>query len=160
VNEAPENMTTVELSAKHSFFGKRILPFLVLVLAWTYWWRLRHGKPVDLWMVLTVAVTLGAILTAHLWRNLWKMADTVEDLGDQLCVRRWKHTVRLSLREISRVRLEPGPVGQIVALELTRPCALGKEISFYAPSPRKVRTITQDLQSLVARVKAQGRKQC
>jgi hypothetical protein len=91
VNGAPANLSTVELSTKHSFFGKRILPFLVLVLAvaWTYWWRLRHGKSVDPWMVLTVTVTLGAILTVHLWRNPWKMADTVEDLGDQLCARRW-----------------------------------------------------------------------
>jgi hypothetical protein len=99
-----------------------------------------------------VAIFLGVIVTLLLRRGLWRLTDIVDDHGGEIHVTRWRRTIQLPLRNISRVRLEPGTVGQVVTLELVHPSALGLEIAFFAPSFRKVPTIDHDLQSLVMRV--------
>lgn len=150
----------VQLSAKHSSFVKRILPFaaIALVTAWTYWSDVRHGKPASLMTAAAIAIFLGVIVTLLLRRGLWKLADIVEDHGGEIRVTRWRRTIQLPLRNISRVRLEPGTVGQVVTLELVHPSALGPEIAFFAPSSKKVPTIDHDLQSLVMRVATQSQR--
>jgi hypothetical protein len=101
----------VELSAKHSPFVKRLLPFVVvlLVTVWTYWSRLLASKPVSLLTVGFTLIALSTILVFVLRRVLWSRADTVQDLGDQIRVTRWRHTVQLLLQDISRVRIDGWP---------------------------------------------------
>jgi hypothetical protein len=121
----------VELSASHSSFVKRVFPFVAVLLAtvWPYWSHLRAGKPASVLTVGFTLIVLSIIMVLVLRRGLWKYADTVLGLGDQIRVTRWRHTVQLLLQDISGVRIESGVVGHIVTLHLVRPCVFGSEIT-------------------------------
>jgi hypothetical protein len=150
----------VELSARHSPFVKRVFPFVVVLLAtvWAYWSHVRADKPVSVLTVGFTLIVLSIIMVLVLRRGLWRYADTVLDLGDQIRVTRWRHTVQLFLQDISGVRIEPGTVGHFVTLHLARPCVLGSEITFFGAPSRKVPTIDSDLQSLVNRVATRSKR--
>ena len=140
------------LSAPHSPFVKRVLPFLtvVAVSAWTYQ-STRHQP-----YALEMTAAMGAIGLIILWvilkRDFWRMADIVEDHGDRLVVTRWRTRVEIPLANVKKVVRVPTVRGGTVTLELKTPSALGSEIAFLVPDWRTMRDIDEKLSSLERRV--------
>jgi hypothetical protein len=151
------NSQVQKLTAPHSTFVKRVLPFMTIaaVSAWTYQ-STRH-EPYALEMTAVIGV-IGVIgLWVVLRRSFWRMADTVEDHGERLIVTRWHTKVEVPIANVKRlIRVPTFAGGSAVTLVLKTPCALGTELSFLAPSRRTMRDIDEKLEALARRVKAQS----
>jgi hypothetical protein len=145
------------LSAPHSEFVKRVLPFAVAVGAWGWvCWPRRNDGAESLIIALVLLVALILIVLGTLRKGFWRMADTVEDRGDRLVVRRWKTTIEIPLTHVQEVLRVPTLAGSEVIVVLHAPCELGSEISFLASSNRKQPGIDDALESLSRRVASQG----
>ena len=142
------------ISASHSFFVKRLLPFITVVglCAWSYWRDRDRGSSESIVFTLLAGTFFCAVLVFFLRRDLWKMADTVEDYGDHLVVTRWRTKADISLTAISQIELELGLSGFVVFLTLGQPCALGPVVCFFAPSERREPGASADLAALIKRV--------
>jgi hypothetical protein len=149
-------MTT--LSARHSSFVKRVLPFLAVAGAgvWSYWSSASRGSADSIWGAAVVGLVATVIMVVVLRRGLWAMADTVELSEDTLRIQRWTTTASIPLSDIKSVNWEPYIVGSLVTVELRQPNSLGTSVRFYAPDSRKVPSIISDLESFAARVKSMG----
>jgi len=146
------------LSASHSGFVKRVLPFLAIAGAcgWSYWFGTRDGQSEATWTYVAIAVVLAVVMVVVLRRGLWSMADSVEDSGDALHIRRWRTIQSIPIVDVKSIEREPSLVGSVVTLHLSRPSAFGSAIRFYAPDARKVPNIINDLESLAIRVRSKG----
>jgi hypothetical protein len=149
-------MTT--LSASHSSFLKRVLPFLAVsgAGAWSYWSSEGRSSTDSIWGTVIVGLVATIIMVAVLRRGLWAMADTVELSDDALRIQRWTTTATIPLSDIKSVNWEPYIVGSVVTVELRQPSTLGTSVRFYAPDSRKVPSIISDLESLAVRVRSMG----
>lgn len=146
------------LSATHSTFVKRVLPFVVVAgaCAWVYWSK-RNEADSLFWSLFTLAIgTLIMFFTLR--KGFWRMADTVEDHGNHLVVTRWRTTIEIPLSHVREIMRLPKLVGSEVIIILQSPCALGSEICFLAPDKRKVPEIDQVLDALSRRVASQSTK--
>jgi hypothetical protein len=141
-----------KLSAPHSTFVKRVLPFVtvVAVSAWSY--QSSRDKPHALEMTVLVGIVGLIIMWIVLRRGFWRMADTVEDHGDRLVITRWRTRVEIPLENVRELRRRPGLNGSYVTILLTAPSALGSQITFLAPGRRTLREIEEKLDDLSRRV--------
>lgn len=146
------------LSAKHSVFIKWVLPVLAFLFAcaWAQWSNSRKTHPATIGESLAAIGLLGIVFVVVLRRDLWSMADTVEDRGDRLVVTRRRKRVDVPICNVSSVDRIPRLVGEQVTLRLKQPCELGSEIVFLSPVPRRPSTIDSDLESLANRVRQAG----
>jgi hypothetical protein len=142
------------LSAKHSAFIKWVLPYVAILgaCAWSYWSSSHRPRPASPWFMIAVFIFLTAYITRLLRRDLWQMADSVEDRGDRVLVKRGRRAAEILVSDISRVEQEPKRVGSVVTLVLKRPSEFGDTIRFYAPDIRRVPTTNDDIRSLMHRV--------
>ena len=78
-----------------------MLPFLVVAAAcgWAYWSKTDKG-PSEPFVWLIISVVMMAILFWVLRKDLWRMADTVEDRGNSLVVTRWRTQATIPLSMI------------------------------------------------------------
>jgi len=146
-----------KLSAPHSTFVKRVLPFITVaaVSAWTY--QSRRHEPNALVMTAIVGVIGLGLMWFVLRRDFWRLADVVEQHGDRLVITRWTTKLELPIANVKQlIRVPSLAGGSAVTLVLTTPSALGAEISFLAPSRRTMRDIDEKLEALARRVKAQS----
>lgn len=143
------------ISAPHSTFVKRALPFVAIaaVSAGSYWSS--RDNPYALELTVLWAVVGSLILWVVLRRGLWRTADTVEDQGDRLVVTRWRTKVEIPLANVRELRRQPTLNGSNVTIFLSAPSALGSEITFLAPNRRTMRDIEEKLDDLWRRVAAQ-----
>jgi hypothetical protein len=152
------NSPVQKLSAAHSTFVKRVLPFITVaaVSAWTY--QSRRHEPNALVMTAMVGlIGLGLMWWFVLRRDFWRLADVVEQHGDRLVITRWTTKVEIPIANVKQlIRVPSLAGGSAVTLVLTTPSALGSEISFLAPSRRTMRDIDEKLEALARRVKAQS----
>ena len=147
----------VVLSAAHSGFGKRVLPFLASAVACggAYWYSIqKQGSPPPLLEFTVIVMFTTVVLVRLLRRELWSMMDTVEYSGDAIALKRWKKSEIVSLTAVKSVRWEPYFVGFIVTLELSRRTEFGSEVRFFAPDVRKAPDIVRELEALPARVQS------
>lgn len=144
-----------KLSAPHSTFVKRVLPFVAVAAAsaGSYWSS--RDKPNALEMTVVVCVVGLIIMWIVLRRGFWRMVDTVEDHGDRLVVTRWKTKAEIPLANVREMGRRHGLNGSYVTILLGAPSALGSEITFLAPSERTMRDIEEKLDSLARRVASQ-----
>jgi hypothetical protein len=147
------------LSASHSGFAKRVLPFLLVAGAcgWTYWSKAHEGKSAPLWTLILTAGFLGAVMVFYLRRGVWSMLDSVDYSGDTITLSRWTMSETIPLAQLKSVSWEPYIVGSIVTLDLNRPGAFGIQVCFYPPDARRVPNITRDLEDFAARVRSINR---
>lgn len=143
------------ISARHSTFIKRVLPFLVVAgaSAWATWRT--HGTPMEsvgAAAIGTVVVTI--VMVVILRRGFWRMADIVEDDGDSLRVTRWRTRITIPLSNVREVQRVPLLRGSEVTLTLKQPCLFGLNIRFLAPDKRRVPDIDIMLEALTRRVQA------
>jgi hypothetical protein len=150
------NSSIQKLSAPHSTFVKRVLPFFTVaaVSAWTY--QSRRHEPHALLMTASIGVIGLALLWFFLRRDFWRLADVVEQHGDQLVITRWTTKVEIPIANVKQLIRVPSLAGSTVTLVLSTPCALGSEIAFLAPSRRTMRDIDEKLEALARRVKNQS----
>jgi hypothetical protein len=141
-----------KLSAPHSAFVKRVLPFVTVVAASAWSYQSSRDKPNALEMTLLVGIVGLIILWVVLRRGFWRMADTVEDHGDRLVITRWRTRAEIPLENVRELRRRPGLNGSYVTIRLTAPCALGSEITFLAPGRRTLREIEEKLDDLSRRI--------
>jgi hypothetical protein len=141
-----------KISAPHSTFVKRLLPFATIAAAsaWTY--SSHRGEQYALELALLWFVVGSIALWLLLRRGFWHLADTVEDQGDRLIITRWKTRIEVPIANVKALRRKPALSGSNVTLILSAPSALGSEISFLAPSWRTMRDIDDKLESLAKRV--------
>ena len=141
-----------KLSASHSTFVKRVLPFATIAAAsaWTY--SAHRHEQYTLELALLWFVVGSIALWVVLSRSLWRMADTVEDQGDRLIITRWRTRIEVPIANVKSLRRRPALGGSIVTLFLSTPSALGSEISFLAPGWRAMRDIDEKLEGLARRV--------
>lgn len=146
------------ISATHSAFVKRVLPFLAIALAvvWNWWSDRDHASTSSYGWLFFVTVLLTAIMVAALRKGFWRMADTVEDHGDSLVVTRWRTRVIVPLSGVREMRRVPNFTGSEITLTLKQPCALGSDIQFLAPDRRNVPDIDETLDALAHRVEHLG----
>jgi hypothetical protein len=157
-NPLPDNNGIMQtISAAHSTFVKRVLPFVVVggACAWVYWSR--RDQPQSLEIGLFWLVISTVIMAVALRRSLWRMADTVEDYGDRLVITRWKTRVEIPIWNVREIKRERQLVGSEVTILLDGPSALGSEVTFLAPDKRKSPGIDEALEALARRVASQGR---
>jgi hypothetical protein len=140
------------ISASHSTFVKRVLPFATIAAAsaWTY--SSHRGEQYALELALLWFVVGSIILLVVLRRGFWRLADTVEDQGDRLIITRWKTRIEVPIENVKGLRRTPALTGSNVTLFLSAPSALGSEISFLAPGRRTMRDIEDKLDALARRV--------
>ena len=140
------------ISASHSTFVKRVLPFATIAAAsaWTY--SSHRGEQYALELALLWFVVGSIILWVVLRRGFWRLADTVEDQGDRLIITRWKTRIEVSIENVKGLRRTRALTGSNVTLFLSAPSALGSEISFLAPGRRTMRDIEDKLDALARRV--------
>lgn len=143
------------ISAPHSTFVKRVLPFVAMaaVSAGSYW-SSRYNQH-----ALETTVAVGVVGSIILWvllrRGFWRMADTVEDHGDQLAITRWRTKVEVPIANVRELRRQPTGRGSQVTILLKAPCPLGSEITFLAPDRRTMPDIEDKLDALWRRVGSQ-----
>lgn len=140
------------ISASHSTFVKRVLPFATIAAAsaWTY--SSHRGEQYALELALLWFVVGSIILWVVLRRGFWRLADTVEDQGDRLIITRWKTRIEVPIENVKGLRRTRALTGSNVTLFLSAPSALGSEISFLAPGRRTMRDIEDKLDALARRV--------
>jgi hypothetical protein len=141
-----------KLSAPHSAFVKRVLPFVAVlaVSAWSY--QSNREQPNALVLTLIVGVVGLLLMGLALRRGFWRIADTVEDHGDRLVITRWKTRAEIPIANVREIRRRRGLNGSYVTLFLNSPSALGSEITFLAPGSRTMREIEDRLDDLWRRV--------
>lgn len=141
-----------KISASHSTFVKRVLPFasIAAASAWTY--SSHRGEQYALELALLWFVVGSIVLWVVLRRGFWRLADTVEDHTDRLIITRWKTRIEVPIAEVKALRRKPALSGSNVTLFLSAPSALGSEISFLAPGWRTMRDIEEKLDALARRV--------
>lgn len=144
-----------KLSAPHSTFVKRVLPFAAVAVVSVCSYLSSRDKPHALEMTAAVGIIGMLIMWVMVRRGFWRIADTVEDHGERLVVTRWKTTVEIPIADVREVRRQPGLNGSYVTILLKAPCALGSEITFLAPGRRTMRDIEEQLDALSRRVAAQ-----
>ena len=140
------------ISASHSTFVKRVLPFATIAAAsaWTY--SSHRGEQYALELALLWFVVGSIILWVVLRRGFWRLADTVEDQGDRLIITRWKTRIEVPIENVKGLRRTRALTGSNVTQFLSAPSALGSEISFLAPGRRTMRDIEDKLDALARRV--------
>jgi hypothetical protein len=145
------------ISATHSAFVKRVLPFVVVVgaSAWSYWSK--RNLPNALVLAISSGVLFTIIMLVILRRGFWRMADIVEDYGDRLVITRWRTKVEIPISHVREVRREPQLRGSEVTLILNEPSALGSEVTFLAPDRRTSPGIEERLDALSRRAGSQER---
>jgi hypothetical protein len=141
-----------KLSAPHSTFVKRVLPFVTMaaVIAWTY--QSGRDNPNTLLITAIVGVAGLFLMWWVLRRGFWLIADVVEDHGDRLIVTRWKTRIDVPIENVKEVVRVRALAGSTVTIVLKSPSALGPRITFLAPGRRSVRDIEEKLDSLAMRV--------
>ena len=89
-----------KISASHSTFVKRVLPFATIAAAsaWTY--SSQRGEQYALELALLWFVVGSIILWVLLSRGFWRVADTVEDEGDRLIITRWKTRIEVPIENV------------------------------------------------------------
>ena len=144
-----------KLSAPHSTFVKRVLPFVAMaaVSAGSYWSSRDNRYAIELTALVGVfgLITMWVILR----RGFWRMADTVEDHGDRLVITRWRTKVEIPIANVHEIRRQPTLNGSNVTIVLNAPSALGSQIAFLAPGRRTLRDIEEKLDSLARRLASQ-----
>lgn len=146
------------LSAPHSTFAKRVLPFVVMfgACAWQYWPRRNEG--IEPLIVSSVVLAMGVLIVFHVFRKgLWRTADIVEDRSDRLVITRWRTTVEIPLSQVQEIMQVPALGGTEVIIILKTPCAFGSEIAFFPPNKRKDPEIEHALEMLSRRVSERTR---
>lgn len=141
------------ISAPHSMFVKRPLPFLALAAAgvWAYWSDRDRVSTESLVTFARIGVFSAGLLTFFLRRDFWRKADIVEDWGDHLIVTRWRTKISVPLSNVREVLREPRHVGSVITLILDRPGPFVSDIQFYAPDKRKTPTVDEMLDDLARR---------
>lgn len=141
-----------KISASHSTFVKRVLPFATIAAAsaWTY--SAHRGEQYALELAVLWFVVGSIALWVVLRRGFWRLADTVEDQGDRLIITRWRTRVEVPITNVKGLRRKPALNGSNVTLFLNTPSALGSEISFLAPGWRTMRDIDEKLEGLARRI--------
>ncbi|HEY7639171.1 MAG TPA: hypothetical protein VH814_05570 [Steroidobacteraceae bacterium] len=146
------NAPVQKLSAPHSPFVKRVLPFLAIaaVSVGSYWSN--RQKPHALEMSVATCVIGLIVMWLIIRRGFWRVADTVEDHGDRLVVTRWKTRAEIAIANMREIQRRPGLNGSYVTILLNKPSALGAEIKFLAPGRNTTRDIEERLDSLARRI--------
>jgi hypothetical protein len=143
------------VSATHSAFSKRVLPFVGIAgaCAWLYWSRRDTDPSLALALFWTAVLTIIMVLTLR--RGLWLMADTVVDCGDSLLVTRWRTRVSVPLSNVRALRRVPVFIGiDEMWITLDQPSAIGSEIGFYAPDKRRAPANHEALEGLIRRIES------
>jgi hypothetical protein len=122
------------ISSKATFFYKWLFPtlwfgFLAFVVGELVLSGAFKLDPVFLLGPLCMAVA-GFFMMKFLY---WDLADTVDDLGSHLLVRRKGVEATIPLSNIMNVSATPSP--SRVTLRLVNPCELGASVSFSPKSP-------------------------
>lgn len=143
------------ISAPHSAFVKRVLPFVALAAAsaGSYWSSRANENALGL--TVLVGIIGSIIMWVLLRRGFWRLADTVEDHGDRLVITRWKTRIEIPIANAKKILRERRLNGSYVTILLNAPSALGSEIAFLAPGRRTLRDIEDRLDSLSRRVATQ-----
>jgi hypothetical protein len=150
--DARRNANVAKLSAPHSTFVKRVLPFVAVLAATAWSYQSSRDKPNALEMTLIVGAVGLILMWFVLSRGFWRIADLVEDHGDRLVITRWKTRVEIPIAHVREIKRRPGLNGSYVTLLLNTPSALGSEITFLAPGRRTMREIEDRLDDLWRRV--------
>lgn len=124
------------ISSRFTFVNKRLFP-----LAWfgflgffTYE-SVRDGTVRSDPMFLTIPLVM-AVFGAFLMRKLvFDLADSVDDCGSYLLVRRGGIEARVELANVMNVSSSSLQSPPRITLRLVKPSALGKEVSFSPRSP-------------------------
>jgi hypothetical protein len=120
------------ISSRHTTLIKRVLPLLGLgLLAGAMAVFAAQGRAGSALFVAGPLV-LGAMLGAMYLQVLWPLADTVDDAGDALLVRRGGVEQRVALDDVLDVAMAHGNPPRIV-LRLRTPGRFGDEIVFLPP---------------------------
>lgn len=143
------------ISAPHSTFVKRVLPFVALAAAsaGSYWSSRANENALEL--TVLVGIIGSIIMWVLLRRGFWRLADTVEDHGDRLVITRGKTRIEIPIANARKILRERRLNGSHVTILLNAPSALGSEIAFLAPGRRTLRDIEERLDSLSRRVATQ-----
>jgi len=125
------------ISSRSTFFYKRLFPLLwfgilaLIVISMLLGSRHSHGASLAAPVVPIVMAAVGYILFRAL---IFDLVDEVWDDGDALLVRNAGIEQRISLANIINVGFSTLTRPERVTLTLREPGALGKEITFSAPT--------------------------
>jgi hypothetical protein len=150
-------LTMQQLSVNRSRLVSHVLPIgaVIAACAYVYWNSKDRGSWSSMiWALVWCAVAIG-ILVTKLRKGLWAMADSVEELGDNLRIVHAGKERLVPLSEISEVLVRKQLAGSEVILKLRAPGEAGTEIRFLAPDKRRVPLIDERLRALVDRVQSQ-----
>jgi hypothetical protein len=140
------------ISSRQTWFIKRLVPVFwlagIAALAAVY----LTGAARDVAFLLVPAFM--AVLGVYLYRQLfWPLADSVDDAGDTLIVRRGEVEERVRLDNVMNVAQRPVNPPQ-VSLRLRVPGRFGDEIVFLSASGRRFGLFARDpvVEDLLVRV--------
>lgn len=110
----------------------------------------------DIWVTLYLGLVAVAAV-AGLILSLYPLADEVYDYGDHLRVTKGGLEARIPLADIEQTQVGVFLKPTRVVLLLSKPCALGKRISFYPPIlvDFNVRPCVRLAEDLLARARKQ-----
>ncbi|MEH6420235.1 hypothetical protein [Pseudomonas sp. CGJS7] len=95
-----------------------------------YWRVVRADFPDD--QVLLACFAFFTLLCVGQLVSSWHLADSVDDLGDRLLVRRRGVEISIALNDIERVSKQWFKNPDHIALQLRRPTVFGSRIVFVA----------------------------
>lgn len=98
-------------------------------------------------MFVVIPIGMAIVGAFFMWKLFWDLADSVDDCGSYLLVRRGSIEERVELASIMNISVSTFQNPPRITLRLVKPGALGKEISF---SPRKPFSLNPFAQNPVA----------
>jgi hypothetical protein len=125
------------ISSRSTFFTKRVFPTLwfgfvaVLFLSSIVGEASGRNIPVQFLIFPVVMGGFGYFIMKNL---VFDLADEVWDAGSELLVKNHGREARVGLRDVVNVSYSVATNPQRVTLTLRQPTALGKEITFAAPT--------------------------
>jgi len=124
------------ISSQFTFFNKWLFPAVWFgFLGFFMYDSLRDGAAQSDPMFLIIPLGM-AVFGFFLMRKLaWDLADSVDDCGSYLLVRRGRVVARIELANVMNVSASTFQNPPRVTLRLVKPSELGKEVSFSPKSP-------------------------
>lgn len=143
------------ISSQFTFFNKWLFPAVWFgFLGYFVYGLIRDGAAQHEPMFLIVPAGM-AVFGFFLMRKLaWDLADSVDDCGSYLLVRRGSVVARIELANVMNVSASTLQNPPRVTLRLVNPSELGKEISFSPKSPFSLNPFAQSpvAEQLIERV--------
>ena len=126
------------LSSGQTFFVKKVLPLLMVVIAFAPLFII-HAETGRFNPGTLAPAILIAILLAFIYPKLiWSLADEVYDGGDYLLVKRGRIEERIAFSDIMNVSVTTMVNPPRITLRLARPGKFGDEVAF---SPQRTPTL-------------------